>query len=30
VDAMAPLKIQLNELPLSPATVAGAIASAGG
>jgi carbon-monoxide dehydrogenase large subunit len=30
VDAMAPLKIQLNELPLSPATVAGAIARAGG
>jgi carbon-monoxide dehydrogenase large subunit len=30
IDALSPLKIQLNELPLSPATVAAAIERAGG
>ncbi|MEP7105513.1 MAG: molybdopterin cofactor-binding domain-containing protein, partial [Chloroflexota bacterium] len=30
IDALAPLKIQLNELPLSPPTVAAAIDRAGG
>ncbi len=30
IDALSPLKIQLNELPLSPATVAAAIWRAGG